>query len=87
MKTRRRAEDAEAIAELAARAASLSAEARENKAKGDAIEDAAFDLKAVNPNAPPEETPRTPQELLAIIREKGREAEEALTSLELLLSQ
>lgn len=40
-----------------------------------------FDLKAVNPNKKPEVDTRTPEELLAVIKEKGREVEEALKGL------
>jgi type I restriction enzyme M protein len=40
-----------------------------------------YDLKAVNPNAPDTSDRRTPEELLAIIDEKGRELEEALSIL------
>jgi type I restriction enzyme M protein len=44
-----------------------------------------YDLKAVNPNAPDDTDRRTPEELLAIIDEKGREVEEALAPLRLSL--
>ena len=50
-------------------------------AKAKAIEDGAFDLKAVNPNARNEEDQRTPEELLAFIEAKGREVTEALAEL------
>ena len=40
-----------------------------------------YDLKAVNPNARVVEDTRTPEELLAIIEEKGREIDEALAAL------
>jgi type I restriction enzyme M protein len=45
------------------------------------IEDAAYDLKAVNPNAKSEEDTRTPEELLAVIEAKGREVSDALAKL------
>lgn len=52
------------------------------EAKAQAIENAAFDLKAVNPNARNDEDRRTPEELIALIREKGKQVEEALSLLE-----
>ncbi|MGD0652501.1 MAG: hypothetical protein ABSA97_15400 [Verrucomicrobiia bacterium] len=45
------------------------------------IEDAAYDLKAVNPNAKNEEDTRAPEELLAVIEAKGREVSDALAKL------
>ena len=56
-------------------------EARESLAKGEAIEDAVYDLKAVNPNRVSVEDKRTPPQLLDFIAEKGREAEAALGRL------
>lgn len=44
-----------------------------------------YDLKAVNPNALDTSDQRTPEELLTIIDEKGREVEEALAPLRALL--
>ena len=46
-----------------------------------------YDLKAMNPNAPDTSDQRTPEELLAIIDEKGREVEEALAPLRALLQR
>lgn len=46
-----------------------------------AIESRNFDLKAVNPNALVDQDTRTPEELIAIIEEKGREVTEALSRL------
>ncbi len=46
-----------------------------------AIEARNFDLKAVNPNALVDQDTRTPEELIAIIEEKGREVNEALNRL------
>ncbi|MGB8646626.1 MAG: N-6 DNA methylase [Anaerolineae bacterium] len=63
-------------------AGQLDAEARELMSKAQAIQDAVYDLKAVNPNAKADEDVRTPEELVARIREKGREAEAALAELE-----
>ena len=45
------------------------------------IENAAYDLKAVNPNKQPEIDTRTPKELLNIIEAKGQEIREALKTL------
>ncbi|MBW4567117.1 MAG: N-6 DNA methylase [Tolypothrix carrinoi HA7290-LM1] len=56
-------------------------EARELKAQAQAIEDAVYDLKAVNPNAKNEEDSRTPEELLDFIEIKGREIAEILAKL------
>ena len=59
--------------------------ARESLAKGEAIEDAAYDLKAVNPNRVSQEDTRSPQQLLDYVAEKGREADAALTRLRHLM--
>jgi type I restriction enzyme M protein len=45
------------------------------------IEEKNYDLKAVNPNAKLEEDTRTPEELLDVIEQKGREVFEALKTL------
>ena len=45
------------------------------------IEEKNYDLKAVNPNAKIEEDTRTPEELLDIIEQKGKEVMEALVML------
>lgn len=52
------------------------------EAKAQAIENVAFDPKAVNPNARHDEDMRTPEELIALIREMGKQVEEALSLLE-----
>lgn len=69
------------IAELSGRASKLESEARELNGKAQAIEDAVYDLKAVNPNARSVEDTRTPDELLDFIELKGREVAEALATL------
>ena len=69
------------INELSAQAASVDSEARELNNKAQAIEDAVYDLKAVNPNAKSEEDTRTPDELLDFIEAKGREVADALADL------
>lgn len=63
------------------RIAELTKEARELAARAQDIEDAVYDLKAVNPNKQTEEDRRTPGELLDIIEQKGREVAEALAVL------
>ena len=62
----------------------MTKEAREQQARADAIEDAVYDLKAVNPNKQVEEDTRTPAELLDIIEQKGQEVAEALVTLRAL---
>lgn len=61
-------------------------EAREAENKAIAIENAVYDLKAVNPNRVVEEETRTPLEILRAIEEKGKEADSALSRLQTLLS-
>jgi len=51
---------------------------RQIEAKAQAIEDAAFDLKAVNPHAKTDEDSRTPAELIEFIEKKGLEVQLAL---------
>jgi type I restriction enzyme M protein len=55
--------------------------AREAAAKAQAIEDAVYDLKAVNPNKKTNVDTRTPVELLDLIEAKGHEVAEALAAL------
>ena len=59
----------------------LRRNARELKNRAQAIDDAVYDLKAVNPNSIVEEDTRTPQDLLNIIEQKGIEVAEALSAL------
>jgi type I restriction enzyme M protein len=61
------------LAELEATWRATEREAREALAQAEAIEDAVYDLKAVNPNRTSEEDTRTPAELLDFIETKGRE--------------
>lgn len=68
-------------AELSERITTLDSEARELTNKAQAIEDAVYDLKAVNPNAKSVEDKRTPDELLDFIEAKGREVAKALAAL------
>lgn len=73
--------DDAAIAEAEQRIAALKKEARELAGEAADIENAVYDLKAVNPNARNEEDTRTPEELLDLIEAKGREIAEALAVL------
>ena len=59
----------------------LRRDARELINRAQAIDDAVYDLKAVNPNSIVEEDTRTPEDLLNIIEQKGREVAEALSTL------
>ena len=69
------------IAEADGRIAELTKEARELADRAQNIEDAVYDLKAVNPNKQSNEDTRTPAELLDIIEQKGREVADALATL------
>ena len=51
---------------------SLRRDARELINRAQAIDDAVYDLKAVNPNSIIEEDTRTPEDLLNIIEQKGK---------------
>jgi type I restriction enzyme M protein len=73
--------DEDQSAKWQAEASLLEAEARDLAAKAQALEDAVYDLKAVNPHAKNEEDARTPAELIAFIETKGREVAEALAVL------
>jgi type I restriction enzyme M protein len=59
----------------------LTRESRELAGKAKEIEDAVYDLKAVNPHKKPVVDTRTPEELMGIIEAKGREIVEALATL------
>lgn len=73
--------DDRAINDAEAKVKELTREARNLAAKAKEIEDAVYDLKAVNPNKKPVVDTRTPEELMDIIEAKGREVAEALASL------
>lgn len=75
------------LAELEEKWKAVEREARESQAKGDSIENAAYDLKAVNPNRVSQEDTRTPRQLLDFIAEKGREADNALNRLSILIAE
>ena len=59
--------------------------AREFTAKAQEIEDAVYDLKAVNPNAKADQDAHTPAELLDFIAEKGQEVAAALGRLRIAM--
>ena len=61
-------------------------EAREAEGKAVGIENAVYDLKAVNPNRRPVVDERTPAELLAVIEDQGRNVDSALFRLKALVS-
>ena len=73
--------DDAAIEEAEAKVKELTREARDLAAKAKEIEDAVYDLKAVNPHKKPDVDTRTPEELMDIIEAKGREIAEALAAL------
>jgi type I restriction enzyme M protein len=59
----------------------LDKEVRELNTKAQDIEDAIYDLKAVNPNVKDEADTRTPAELIDFIEDKGKEVAEILARL------
>jgi len=71
----------QAIEEAEAKVKELTRESRELASKAKEIEDAVYDLKAVNPNKKPNVDTRTPEDLMNIIETKGREVAEALAAL------
>ncbi len=73
--------DEQAIAEAEAKVKVLKAEARALANDAKRIEDAVYDLKAVNPHKRPVVDTRTPEELMDIIEAKGQEVAEALAVL------
>lgn len=73
--------DDQAIEKVDAKIKDLTRESKDLAAKAKEIEDAVYDLKAVNPNRKPVVDTRTPEELMDIIEAKGREVAEALAAL------
>lgn len=73
--------DDKAISDALQKAAELAKEAREQAVKAEEIENAVYDLKAVNPNAKAEEDKRTPEQLIDFIEAKGKEIADALAVL------
>jgi type I restriction enzyme M protein len=76
-----RSRDDAAIAEAEEKTKVLTKEAKDATSKAKEIEDAVYDLKAVNPNKKPKVDTRTPEQLLDIIEAKGKEIAEALSVL------
>jgi type I restriction enzyme M protein len=64
----------------------LVRQSREATGKADDIENAVYDLKAVNPHRKPDVDRRTPSELLDLVEAKGVEIAEALKKLRALTS-
>ena len=73
--------DEAAIEEADNKIRELTKEASALTSKAADIENAVYDLKAVNPNKTSDTDTRTPEELLAIIEAKGKEIEAALALL------
>ena len=73
--------DARAIVEAEEKVKTLTKEAKDAAGRAKEIEDAVYDLKAVNPNKKPKIDTRTPEQLLDIIEAKGKEIAEALAIL------
>ena len=84
-KARRKADRAEQAYQLLPQIESAEKLAREAIAKVEAIEDAVFDLKAVNPREKKVVDTRTPAQLLETIKNKGAEVDDALARLGKLL--
>lgn len=76
-----RPRDDQAIEAAEAKVKELTRESRDLTAKAKEIEDAVYDLKAVNPHKKPNVDTRTPEELLNIIEAKGKEIADALAML------
>ena len=70
-----------AITEAESQITDSTRAAREFNGQAEEIENAVYDLKAVNPHAKNDEDTRTPEELLDLIEAKGREVAEALAVL------
>lgn len=73
--------DRKAIEAAEAQATVLLKEARAAASKAESIENAVYDLKAVNPHRKADIDSRTPDQLLDLIEAKGREIAEALAVL------
>jgi len=73
--------DAKAVEEAEAKVAELTRESRDLANKAKEIEDAVYDLKAVNPHRKQDVDDRTPEELMDIIEAKGRDVAEAMAEL------
>ena len=69
------------IAEVEAKLTVLTKESREAASKAESIENAVYDLKAINPNRKADVDTRTPAQLLELIEIKGRQVSAALAVL------
>jgi type I restriction enzyme M protein len=78
--------DEPAIADTKGKIRGFLKQAREATNKAEGIENAVYDLKAVNPHRKAEVDRRTPAELLDLVEAKGREVAEALATLRALPS-
>ena len=78
--------DVAAIAASEAAIRELLKGAREATSKADDIENAVYDLKAMNPIRKAEDDRRTPTELLDLVEAKGLEIADALKALRALMS-
>jgi len=76
-----RPRDDQAIEDAETKVKELTRESRDLAGKAKEIEDAVYDLKAVNPNKKPNVDTRTPEELMNIIEAKGKEVAAALVTL------
>lgn len=65
---------------------SIQRSARDSLAKAEAVENAAYDLKAVNSNRVRTEDKRTPAQLLESIADKGTEVDAALRRLRTIVA-
>ena len=74
--------DDSSISETEARARELTGEARELASKAREIEDAVYDLKAINPHRRPVVDTRTREELLETIESKAQEVAYALAEIQ-----
>ena len=74
-------QETEEYSEIEQAAKELEKEAKELRAQAKVIDNAVYDLKAVNPNVKNEEDTRTPKELLDFIELKGREVAASLAVL------
>jgi len=81
----RKAEKIKKADELTEQAQAADKAAHEAMVKVQAIKDAVYNLKAVNPRGKKITDTRTPAELLAAIEEKGPEVDAALAKLRELL--
>ncbi len=83
----RKADQALEVDQSLAKAGDAERAARDASAKAQAIDDAVFDLKAVNPREKKVVDSRTPAQLLVDIARKGQEVDAALATLQGLLGQ